>query len=552
MRNFLTIIIALLAMSAWGQTQVRYFYHWEKKVGTPDAEDVVLRCEMERGEIVRAKFYCTTDEWGDMRLGYLPGFYVLNMMPTEISERLQGIPVKKMPKGQFRMDMTPNVEMVFSSPVSTEYKSGADAWASGKYHVWGGVFKRPNKTLNYVLELKADGTLMLHGNYLEPRKFVPMTADQVRRIDRKLDKELEAANRKVDRQESERFKQASAIHHHIDGTMKKDDWSYQGQLAVLKSGERIQDGHGTMTWEDSTVSEDDFHWGIPLGKHAKFSWASGVRYEGEWPTGKGCIMYPNGNVYEGDIVDKHRTGHGRYTSANGNVYEGEFLNGKRHGQGVWKGANGRTYEGEFRNDSLNGQGKMTYSNGDVYQGEFLDGIRHGQGTYRWSESAQWPGDTYTGEWEHGERTGYGRYEEAGTGKVFEGQFINNVFQDYKHKEIVIGQYDTWNDNTTYVLRNSQPEFIGDYAEYAREHLIYPLQAKKDGVQGRVQVIFTVDKKGKVRKPRVLRNSTGNKELAREAVRFVKNMPPWKPAYQNGKPVDHYFVLPVSFKLIHNS
>lgn len=94
-----------------------------------------------------------------------------------------------------------------------------------------------------------------------------------------------------------------------------------------------------------------------------------------------------------------------------------------------------------------------------------------------------------------------------------------------------------------------PSFPGGMSglmDYLKTQVIYPEQAKKENVQGKVIVKFVVSKSGKVTNVQLLRDIGAG--CGAEAVRVVKAMPDWKPGLQNGKPVNVYFTLPVSFKL----
>lgn len=104
------------------------------------------------------------------------------------------------------------------------------------------------------------------------------------------------------------------------------------------------------------------------------------------------------------------------------------------------------------------------------------------------------------------------------------------------------------DETIYEVVGQQAEFPGDYAAWIQKNLKYPSRAAEQGVQGRVQVKFIVEKDGSVRQPTCLRNSSGDKDLEKEALRVVGAMPKWRPAKQGNKTVRSYFVLPITFRL----
>lgn len=82
--------------------------------------------------------------------------------------------------------------------------------------------------------------------------------------------------------------------------------------------------------------------------------------------------------------------------------------------------------------------------------------------------------------------------------------------------------------------------------YLVEELTYPENAKKAGVEGVVYVEFIVDNQGDVINVNVQRGV--NPELDAEAVRVVREMPPWEPGRKDGKAVSVKYVLPIKFTL----
>lgn len=83
-------------------------------------------------------------------------------------------------------------------------------------------------------------------------------------------------------------------------------------------------------------------------------------------------------------------------------------------------------------------------------------------------------------------------------------------------------------------------------EYFNKHLVYPVGAVKDSVEGVVNVVFSIDITGKA-KNIIIENSLGLL-FDKEAIRLVENMPLWKPASYNGKAVPGKISLPITFEL----
>jgi TonB family protein len=101
----------------------------------------------------------------------------------------------------------------------------------------------------------------------------------------------------------------------------------------------------------------------------------------------------------------------------------------------------------------------------------------------------------------------------------------------------------------YVPVEEQPEYEGGMAafySYVTSELNYPMQARKQGIEGQVEVQFVVEKDGSLSNVTAI-NGIGSGCDA-EAVRVVKNAPAFRPGKQRGKPVRVQMVLPILFNL----
>jgi TonB family protein len=91
-----------------------------------------------------------------------------------------------------------------------------------------------------------------------------------------------------------------------------------------------------------------------------------------------------------------------------------------------------------------------------------------------------------------------------------------------------------------------PTGIPGLMRYVAHHLDYPAQAKSAKVQGDVIVEFTVSPSGAVDQVNISQGL--HPACDKEAIRLVKQMPKWIPAYQSGQPVSTVFLLPVRFAI----
>jgi TonB family protein len=91
---------------------------------------------------------------------------------------------------------------------------------------------------------------------------------------------------------------------------------------------------------------------------------------------------------------------------------------------------------------------------------------------------------------------------------------------------------------------------GDIAllKFVSEHLEYPIQARNNGISGRVIVSFVVMTDGSIKGIRILRGV--DPLLDAEAIRVIKSLPPdkWKPAEIEGRKVNFPMMIPIGFTL----
>jgi TonB family protein len=102
----------------------------------------------------------------------------------------------------------------------------------------------------------------------------------------------------------------------------------------------------------------------------------------------------------------------------------------------------------------------------------------------------------------------------------------------------------------FIIVEDMPAFrggdAGEFRKYIEQNLIYPEMAAKKGIQGKVFVQFTVNKKGQVVDVKVVRSV--HPLLDAEAIRVIKSSPTWSPGKQRGKLVNVQFTSPIVFGL----
>ena len=100
-----------------------------------------------------------------------------------------------------------------------------------------------------------------------------------------------------------------------------------------------------------------------------------------------------------------------------------------------------------------------------------------------------------------------------------------------------------------IVVQNPAEFPGGQSalmKWLSNNIRYPEAAHRNKIQGIVTIKFVIEKDGSVSGVSVLKGV--DKDLDAEAIRVVKRMPKWKPAWDGGQVVRSYFTLPITFKL----
>lgn len=88
--------------------------------------------------------------------------------------------------------------------------------------------------------------------------------------------------------------------------------------------------------------------------------------------------------------------------------------------------------------------------------------------------------------------------------------------------------------------------LSAFYKYLNKNLQYPGQARRMGIEGRVYMLFVVEKDG------TLTDITVQKGIGagcdEESIRVLKNAPRWNPGKQRGRPVRVRYSFPIIFKL----
>jgi len=102
---------------------------------------------------------------------------------------------------------------------------------------------------------------------------------------------------------------------------------------------------------------------------------------------------------------------------------------------------------------------------------------------------------------------------------------------------------------TTVIIDIMPQFPGGQEQlfaFLRENIKYPKKARRDGIQGKVLIKFTIDTAGYVRDIIILQSL--REDIDNAATKLISQMPRWTPGYQKGKAIPVQYNLPLNYSL----
>lgn len=328
----------------------------------------------------------------------------------------------------------------------------------------------------------------------------------------------------------------SVTHFNEDLLVARDSIVYY-RIACFKDGEI--DGDATWYYLNGKIHhQESYNKGKLVSKRIKWYYPDGkimqkiaIRNDG------GTII----NSWDKDGTPLTVKGNGFYKRyyLNGNKeVEGRFSDYKRDGKWVfWNSKGNIQSELSYRNGLLEGTQVYYYNNGDTSK---LETYKYGLEEGSFYTYANHKISSIT-EYKHGKKHGaFIKYWENGVIKRKE-EYVDGMLQGgycYGHN----GQ------DTTYYPTMTLPRFPGGHKsvqEFLIENIIYPMEARKKGIEGKVTLSFDVDEVGKVIDIKVLK---GRKELNEEAIRVIKLLPDWIPGSIDGKNAKIKQVIAVNFKL----
>ena len=149
-------------------------------------------------------------------------------------------------------------------------------------------------------------------------------------------------------------------------------------------------------------------------------------------------------------------------------------------------------------------------------------------------------------------------------QVLDDNFLKEKLEEIKIKNLVLEKNPNTDDPIPFALVKSPPAFQGceekvdkeardcfmnGMNEHIKKYFSYPKEAKDKNVEGRVLVLFTINKQGLVDDFRVKGNGKENSYLLEhEAARIMKLLPKFTPGMIDDKPVEVSYAQPIMFRI----
>jgi TonB family protein len=230
-----------------------------------------------------------------------------------------------------------------------------------------------------------------------------------------------------------------------------------------------------------------------------------------------------------------------------------FLNGKIQMTGNYQSRKFKNKEGQFTYYYENGQKSS--------EGKYLNNNRTGYWVSYYEDGNKSQEETYLYGKLNGECTTYYKSDRIES----EGSFLNGNYdgewkwyfengnmstkETYANNELI--DIECWTENNVKQEENCFPEkeseFEGGFSamtKFIQENINYPKKAIRDGIKGKVYVLFSVDIDGSLGDFEIVKSV--HPLLDQEALRVVKLLPDFIPAVSHNRIVKSYFRMPFDF------
>jgi TonB family protein len=212
----------------------------------------------------------------------------------------------------------------------------------------------------------------------------------------------------------------------------------------------------------------------------------------------------------------------------------------REGKFTWYFSSGqKQQECTYKNNYLHGLFQEWYENGQLKSRQFF-----------YEDILDGPVKTWDGKGKIQMDAQYSKGEKHGYFITYydNGQMIRKDL--YENDKLIEGQcYNRDGTSTEYFPYVVLPQYKGgppELKKYIDKNLKYPKTAEKQGREGTVIVLFTVDESGQVKDPQIVHGDLD--DFNEEALRLVNSFPPWLPGKIDNVPATLQRTISIDFRL----
>ena len=175
--------------------------------------------------------------------------------------------------------------------------------------------------------------------------------------------------------------------------------------------------------------------------------------------GRGTQFFQDGSYYEGYFVSDTANRKGRLIFCDGDMYLGDLVDNSMNGNGIYYKKDGSKYTGTFINDLPEGEGKEEWEDGSIYKGGYISGCKSGHGEFKFSN-----GTKYCGNFENDLFSGRGTLHKPDN-TSYEGNWVLGTLQspakiNFPNGNVFDGSIDNLIQHGSGVLHDHGVQFIG--------------------------------------------------------------------------------------------
>ena len=117
---------------------------------------------------------------------------------------------------------------------------------------------------------------------------------------------------------------------------------------------------------------------------------------------------------------------------------------------------------------------------------------------------------------------------------------------FDNKKAIVPETDPTVQPAIFISPDSGKSGHVEFIKWFFYRVVYPLEAKEDGIMGRGKLAFEITETGELENIRVIQSA--HRLLDSAAIKVVRVSPKWQPATKEGVPMKTTYIFPYVFQL----